>query len=48
LYWINQSQGLKGFEKKAAPIANFAEMRKNIQDKKLPMRCLLLYSPELG
>ncbi|MDQ3550024.1 MAG: transposase [Bacteroidota bacterium] len=35
LYWINQSQGLKGFEKKAAPIANFAEMRKNIQDKKL-------------
>ena len=35
LYWINQSQGLKGFEKKAAPIANFAVMRKNIQDKKL-------------
>ena len=35
LYWINQSQGLKGYEKKAVPIANFAEMKKNIYDKKL-------------
>ena len=35
LYWINQSQGKQGFEKKARSIANFAEMKKNIQDKKL-------------
>ncbi len=35
LYWIKQSQGLKGYEKKAMPIANFAEMKKNIVDKKL-------------
>lgn len=35
LYWIKQSQGLKGYEKKAMPIANFAEMKKNIADKKL-------------
>ena len=35
LYWIKQSQGLKGYEKKAVPIANFAEMKKNIYDKKL-------------
>lgn len=34
LYWIKQSQGLKGYEKKAMPIANFAEMKKNIVDKK--------------
>jgi transposase len=35
LYWIKQSQGLKGYEKKAVPIANFADMKKNIHDKKL-------------
>ena len=35
LYWIKQSQGLKGYEKKVVPIANFAEMKKNIHDKKL-------------
>ena len=35
LYWIKQSQGLKGYEKKAIPIANFAEMKNNIHDKKL-------------
>ena len=35
LYWIKQSQGLKGYEKKVVPIANFAEMKKNIYDKKL-------------
>ncbi len=35
LYWIKQSQGLAGYEKKAMPVANFAEMKKNIQDKKL-------------
>ncbi|HWJ25698.1 MAG TPA: transposase [Flavisolibacter sp.] len=33
LYWINQSQGLKGYE--AKQVANFAEMKKNIHDKKL-------------
>ena len=35
LYWIRQSQGLKGFEKKEIQLANFAEMKKNIFDKKL-------------
>ncbi|MBX9734119.1 MAG: hypothetical protein K2X37_08645 [Chitinophagaceae bacterium] len=35
LYWINQSQGLKGYEAKGKQLANFAEMKKNIQDKKL-------------
>lgn len=35
LYWINQSQGLKGYEAKQKQVANFAEMKKNIQDKKL-------------
>jgi len=35
LYWIKQSQGLKGYEKKAIPIANFAEMKNNVHDKKL-------------
>ena len=35
LYWIKQSQGLKGYDKKAKVIANFAEMKKNIHDKKL-------------
>jgi transposase-like protein len=35
LYWIKQSQGMKGYDKKAKVIANFAEMKKNIHDKKL-------------
>jgi transposase len=35
LYWIKQSQGLKGYEKKEVPIANFAEMKKNVHNKKL-------------
>jgi transposase len=35
LYWIKQSQGIKGYDKKARVIANFAEMKKNIHDKKL-------------
>ena len=35
LYWINQSQGMNGYNKKAKVIANFAEMKKNIHDKKL-------------
>ena len=35
LYWINQSRGMKGYEAKAKTVANFAEMKKNIQDKKL-------------
>lgn len=35
LYWINQSRGLHGREKRSTPVANFAEMRKNINDKKL-------------
>lgn len=35
LYWINQSRGLKGYEAKAKSVANFAEMKKNIHDKKL-------------
>jgi transposase-like protein len=35
LYWIRQSQGLKGYEKIEMPIANFATMRENINDKKL-------------
>lgn len=35
LYWINQSQGIKGYEAKAKTVANFAEMKKNINDKKL-------------
>jgi transposase-like protein len=35
LYWIRQSQGLKGYEKIEMPIANFAAMRQNINDKKL-------------
>jgi transposase len=35
LYWINQSRGLRGYAKRSTPVANFAEMRKNIQDKKL-------------
>jgi len=35
LYWINQSRGLRGYEKRTTPVANFAEMKKNINDKKL-------------
>ncbi len=35
LYWIRQSQGLKGYEKKPVQPANFAEMKKDIQYKKL-------------
>ncbi len=35
LYWIKQSQGLNGYDKKAKVIANFAEMKKNIYDKNL-------------
>src|SRR6266498_2714772 len=35
LYWIRQSQGLKGYEKKPVQPANFAEMKKDIQHKKL-------------
>jgi predicted acyl esterase len=35
LYWINQSRGLRGYEKRRTPLANFAEMKKNIHDKKL-------------
>lgn len=35
LYWIKQSQGLKGYEKKVKVVANFAEMKENIRDKKL-------------
>jgi transposase-like protein len=35
LYWIRQSQGLKGNIKPAKTFANFAEMKQNSQDKKL-------------
>jgi transposase len=35
LYWIRQSQGLKGYEKIEMPVANFATMKQNINDKKL-------------
>ena len=35
LYWIRQSQGLKGFEKGAKTIGNFAEMKQDLHDKKL-------------
>ena len=35
LYWIRQSQGLKGYEKAARTIGNFAEMKQNLHDKKL-------------
>lgn len=35
LYWIRQSQGLKGYERIEMPIANFATMKQNISDKKL-------------
>ena len=35
LYWIRQSQGLKGNMKPIKTFANFAEMKQNAQDKKL-------------
>jgi len=35
LYWIRQSQGLKGNIKPIKTFANFAEMKQNAQDKKL-------------
>jgi len=35
LYWIRQSQGLKGNMKPLKTFANFAEMKQNAQDKKL-------------
>jgi len=35
LYWIRQSQGLKGNIKPLKTFANFAEMKQNTQDKKL-------------
>lgn len=35
LYWINQSRGLKGYEAKQKQVANFADMKKDIHDKKL-------------
>ena len=35
LYWIKQSHGLRGYERGSIPVANFAEMKKNIHDKKL-------------
>lgn len=35
LYWIRQSQGLNPMQKQPKQIANFAEMKHNINDKKL-------------
>jgi transposase-like protein len=35
LYWIRQSQGLNPMQKQPKQIANFAEMKQNINDKKL-------------
>jgi transposase len=35
LYWIRQSQGLNPVVKQERQIANFADMKKNITDKKL-------------
>jgi transposase len=35
LYWIRQSRGLKGYEKKPLQPANFAEVKKDIAYKKL-------------
>ena len=35
LYWIRQSQGLKGNIKPIKTFASFAEMKQNAQDKKL-------------
>jgi transposase-like protein len=35
LYWIRQSQGLNPMQKQPKQIANFADMKQNINDKKL-------------
>ena len=35
LYWIRQTEGLKGYEKKAVQPANFADVKKDVQYKKL-------------
>ena len=35
LYWIRQSQGLNPMEKAPKQLANFADMKQNISDKKL-------------
>lgn len=35
LYWIRQSQGLNPMQKQVKQIANFADMKQNITDKKL-------------
>jgi transposase-like protein len=35
LYWIKQSQGLNPMGKNPQPLANFADMKQNISDKKL-------------
>jgi transposase-like protein len=35
LYWIRQSQGIHPMKEKSKPLANFADMKKNITDKKL-------------
>ena len=35
LYWIRQSRGLKGYEKKPLQPANFAEVKKDVAFKKL-------------
>lgn len=34
-YWIRQNQSMPGDAKAAIPLANFAQMKQNIQDKKL-------------
>lgn len=34
-YWIRQSQQVPGDPKDSIPVANFAEMKQNIQDKKI-------------
>jgi transposase-like protein len=35
LYWMRQSQGLNPMQERGRPLANFADMKKNITDKKL-------------
>jgi transposase-like protein len=35
LYWIRQSQGKRGYEKQPVQLANFGEVKKDIQQKKL-------------
>ena len=42
LYWIRQSQGLRGYERVEMPVANFAAMKQNIHDKKLEQENLEL------